>query len=88
MFAKDVGIIGIGLAKGRCQMLEPDDSDRLMMTGTREWRVPTAWLAWNNNDAYRWKGRRATFFDVSEDMYRKLRNGVEKHFLSVTFAQR
>jgi hypothetical protein len=86
MFAKRVGIIAIGRAKGKCQILAPDDADRLM-PGTPEWRelewrIPTTWLAWSDSEKYcRWS-QRATFLDATGEKYQGLRNGVEKHFMS------
>jgi hypothetical protein len=83
MYAKGVGIIGIGQAKGRCQILEPGNPDRITQGKTNEWRVPTTWLSWKeNSDAYRWKSQNSTFFEVSGDKHRQLRNGIKKHFLS------
>lgn len=87
MFAKSVGIIGIGRAKGQTQILEPDDSDRLMPSTPewreREWRVPTDWLAWYDNDSiYPWS-QRATFLDVTKDKYKHLRDGVLSTFVGV-----
>jgi hypothetical protein len=83
MYAKGVGIIGIGRAKGRCEILEPGNPDRVTPGKTNEWRVPTAWLSWKeNSDAYRWKSQNSTFFEVSGDQHRQLRNGIKKHFLS------
>jgi len=85
MYAKGVGIIGIGRAEGPCQMLEPHDPDSVTPRDTGEWRVPVAWLAWVEPDnAYRWpKINNATFFDVSTDKYWSRRDGVMKHFLSL-----
>jgi hypothetical protein len=84
MYAKSDGIIGIGRAKGRCQILEPGNPDRVTQRETREWRVPTVWLAWKENDAYtEWKSQNSTFFEVSGDKYRKLRSDIKKHFLSI-----
>jgi hypothetical protein len=83
MYAKGVGIIGIGRAKGGCEILEPGDPDRVTPGKTNEWRVPTAWLSWKeSSDACRWKSQNSTFFEVSGDQHRQLRNGIKKHFLS------
>jgi hypothetical protein len=84
MYAKGVGIIGIGRAKGPCQILEPGHPDRVTPGATPEWRVPTAWLAWKKNSgAYPWKSQNSTFFEVSGDRYKKLRGDIKKHFLSL-----
>ena len=45
MFAKGVGIIGIGKATGRCETLNARDPDRVSNIHTTiEWRIPTQWL--------------------------------------------
>jgi len=82
MFAKGVGIIGIGRAKTKCETLEPTDTDRIRNftyeKNTREWRVPVDWLDWRDDeDAYRCKSPNFTFWNVTRD----LREGVQKHFL-------
>jgi hypothetical protein len=83
MYAKGVGIIGIGRAKGRCQILQPGSPNRVTPGKTPEWRVPTAWLAWKkNSDAYPWKSQNSTFFEVSGNKYQQMRNDVKKHFLN------
>jgi len=83
MYAKGVGIIGIGKAKGRCQILKPGNPDRVKPGETPEWRIPTAWLVWKkNSDAYPWKSHNSTFFEVSGNKYRQMRNDVKKHFLN------
>jgi hypothetical protein len=84
MYAKKVGIIGVGRAKGRCQILKPGDPDRIAPGSTPEWRVPTAWLAWKeNSDAYLWKGQQGTFFELSGDLLKAASDDIKKHFLSV-----
>ena len=83
MFAKGVGIIGIGRAKARREVLRPGNPDRIRTGATPEWRVPVDWLAWKKDrDAFSWKSPNPTFFDVNGDKYRRLREGVRKHFLS------
>lgn len=83
MFAKGVGIIGIGRAKAPPEVLEPDDPDRVGDSDEREWRVPVDWLAWieDDADAFSWESPNFTFFDVSSEKYSDLRDGVRKHFL-------
>jgi hypothetical protein len=82
VFAKGVGIIGIGRAKGRRQNLKPGNPDRITSGTTSEWRVPVEWLDWKKDrHAFRWKSPNSTFFDVSEDKYSRLRGDVRKHFL-------
>jgi hypothetical protein len=88
MFAKGVGIIGIGRAKAGHQILKPNAPDRIRNfeyeDSTPEWRVPVDWLAWRrDSDACRWTGTglNLTFLDVSEDQHSQLRAAVKKHFL-------
>jgi PLD-like domain len=86
MFAKGVGIIGIGCAKGKLQILEPSESDRIRKFDyeeiTREWRVPVDWLDWRDDgDACLRKGLNGTFLDVTEDQHSDLREAVRSHFL-------
>jgi hypothetical protein len=86
MFAKGVGIIGVGRATGRHEVLPPGHPARIT-TGYRheeEWRVPVDdWLAWaeNEEDAYRWTMPNARFLDISGDKYRELCEAVFEHFL-------
>ena len=82
MYAKGKGIIGIGLARAKREVLKPGDPDRIAKGTTREWRVPVTWLVWEkDHSASRWKSPNSTFFDVSEDKYSSLRNNLRKHFL-------
>lgn len=86
MFAKDVGIIGIGRAKARRQKLEPGDADRIRNfdyeENTPEWRVPVDWLEWRDDgDACLRKGLMGTFLNVSGDRHSGLREAVRRHFL-------
>lgn len=86
MFAKGVGIIGVGRARGRHQVLAPGDPARIttVYSDQQEWRVPVDdWLAWAENDeeAFGWKMPNASFLDVTKDAYRELREGVCKHFV-------
>jgi hypothetical protein len=87
MFAKGVGVIGIGIAKGECEVLEKNDPDRIRNFSdenkTVEWRVPVQWLEWKDEaDAYKWKSPpRATFLDVTDARHKDFRENVTKHFL-------
>jgi hypothetical protein len=85
MFAKKVGIIGIGRAKGGVTISPPGDSERIRKAGkTPEWRVSVdEWLAWveHEADAYKWAMRNASFMDISGDEYHELRDGVRRRFL-------
>jgi hypothetical protein len=71
MFAKGVGIIGIGIAKARCETLMPNDPDRVRNfsyeENTSEWRVPVQWLTWTDEaGAYRCKAPNFTFYSIYE----------------------
>jgi hypothetical protein len=88
MFAKNVGIIGIGCATSICEVLKPSHPDRVSRISnydyqkTPEWRVPTNWLDWRQDrDAYTFKGLNRTFYDVTGDEYRDFREAVRRHFL-------
>ncbi len=83
MFAKGVGIIGVGIATASCETLTSSQPGRLTYVHTSvEWRVATRWLAWtDSNGAYTWKSPNFTFWDVSESQYDDFRNSVMSHFL-------
>ncbi len=51
MFAKGVGIIGIGRALERCEILSSAGPNRLWYKEDNfpEWRIPTKWLAWKDD---------------------------------------
>jgi hypothetical protein len=82
MYAKGVGIIGIGQARDSHEVLQPGNPDRVMDGDTPEWRVPVDWLAWEEDDAdcLFWPSPNSTFFDVNDDKYRPLREGIRRHF--------
>ena len=86
MFAKDVGIVGIGRASGEYEVLQKGNRDRInKWWDTPEWRVPVDddWLAWadEDEDACQLKGPMGTFIDIRGDIYSDLRAKVTKHFL-------
>jgi PLD-like domain len=85
MFAKDVGMIGIGRAKGHCEQLPPADAGRVYNGRYKQdvdWRVPVHWLDWRDQeDAYAWQSPNFTFWNVSDESYSDLREGVREHFL-------
>lgn len=86
MYAKGVGVIGVGRAKGACEILPAGDPKRLATyRKNEEWRVPIEdWLAWSESDAdaFSWTDMpNASFLDVSGKQYSTLRNGLRKHFL-------
>ena len=86
MFAKGAGIIAVGRARSRTEVLPPGDPNRItnQFVKNEEWRVPVDdWLAWIENDeeAYPWKMPNASFLDVSGDDYCDFREKVSRHFL-------
>jgi len=86
MFAKGIGIVGVGRANGKCEILPPGDPGRISKDyrHDEEWRIPVNdWLAWAENaeDAFSWQMPNASFLDVSPDAYHEMREDVRKHFL-------
>ena len=83
MFAKSVGIIGVGVAEGTCERLSPKQAGRIAtLHPTVEWRIPVRWLVWTDiNGAFRWKSNNFTFWNVSDPPYREFREQVMEHFL-------
>ncbi|MBX3417634.1 MAG: phospholipase D family protein [Pirellulaceae bacterium] len=83
MFAKGIGIIGVGVAEGSLQRLNSNQRGRLTQVhDTVEWRVPVRWLAWTDSiGAFQWKSPYFTFWDVSESQYDQFRTDVMAHFL-------
>jgi hypothetical protein len=91
MFAKGVGIIGIGRAIDRYETLEPSDPGRVSMImiqdqypNDREWRVPVAWLDWRGEaNPYSWNESPPwTFFNITGNAYHDLRTHVREHYLN------
>jgi|SRR5579863_230216 len=82
MYAKRVGVVGIGRARAARKILPPGDPDRLRKGHRSEWRIPVQWLAWDSQRAMPFPGRipNATFFEVSGDKYRRLRERAMRHF--------
>lgn len=83
MFAKNVGIIGIGRARTICEVLQPGDPDRILTDNDfPEWRVPVDWFDWRDDKkAYPYKSPNFTFWNVTDDQYSDLIKGIRKHFL-------
>jgi hypothetical protein len=88
MFAKGVGIIGIGRAKAGREILKRSAADRIRNfdyeDNTPEWRIPVDWLVWREDRrACRWSGTglNLSFVDVSEEHHSDLRNAVKKQFV-------
>ncbi len=86
MFAKKVGIIGVGRAKGKRETLQPGDPKRLYNGRYKrdvEWRVPVHWLDWRAEEhAHSYPSPNFTFWEVSDDNYADLVEGVKEHFLN------
>ena len=84
MFAKGVGIIGVGLAEGPCEKLTASQPGRLSHVHTDvEWRVPARWLVWTDKDrAFHWNSPNFTFWDVTESQYDEFRADVMAHFFA------
>ena len=86
MFAKGVGIIGIGVATARCEILPSIDPNRLWYKAqddALEWRIPTNWLAWKDDaDACPYSAApNSTFWNVTATKYDDFRESVKAHFL-------
>jgi hypothetical protein len=85
MFAKSIGIIGIGIAMDGCKKLKPNDRGRIRKGNTPEWRVPVKWLKWDEARAFEWETPlRSTFTNVTGSKYEKFREDVRKRFLCDT----
>jgi hypothetical protein len=87
MYASGAGILGVGKAVGRCEILGPGNPDRISRIFSeeesgREWRIPVDWLRWvNEGEACPWKGvLPPTFQDVSGERWGNHRDNVVRHF--------
>ena len=75
MFAKKVGVIGVGCASGGCEILEHDNRDRVLVTDrnqdSREWRIKIEdWQRWVNDSnafPYPYQPPNASFWEITED---------------------
>lgn len=88
MFAKSVGVIAVGIARGTCETLAVGEPTRVF-NGHRkpEWRVPTEWVVWVDDlAAMPYKSSNYTFANISADSYSDLRDDVLKHFKSNVIA--
>jgi hypothetical protein len=89
MFAKGIGIIGIGIAKGGCETLAINNPDRIHNFPNEkkipEWRVPVHWLEWTDEaGAFRWaEAPNFTFWEVTDESYKNFRENVKAHFLGI-----
>ena len=82
MYAKGVGIVGLGIALDNCEMLPIGATGRLTdEIETPEWRVPTRWIAWTDDSAaLDYKSSNYTFANISGDSYAQLLADAESHF--------
>jgi hypothetical protein len=82
MYAKGVGIVGVGIALGNCETLPFGAAERLTNEiETPEWRVPTRWMAWTDDSAaLDYKSANYTFANISGDSYSQLLSDAERHF--------
>jgi hypothetical protein len=85
MFAKGVGIIGIGRATAGCETLAASARRRLRNfrdeENTPEWRVPVKWLVWRPENAYQWPSPpQPTFWNVTVESYADFRKKLLRHF--------
>lgn len=75
MFAKKVGIIGVGCASGGCETLEHDNPNRVLVTdrnqNSREWRIKIEdWQRWVNDSnafPYPYQPPNASFWEITDD---------------------
>jgi hypothetical protein len=86
MFAKGAGIVRIGRAMAKCEILNSSAKNRILSGNeidSREWRIPVDWLAWveDDVDACPCTIPNVSFVDVSGENYRQLREAVSKHFM-------
>ena len=81
-FAKGVGVIGVGRAKGPCLRLQPGDRNRLHQGDSVEWQIPVDWLDWRDEaGACPWGyPYNFTFWDISDGKYAQARENVRRHF--------
>lgn len=81
MFAKGVGIIGVGRALADCKTFQPGGRG-MIQPGEVEWRVPVRWFEWRDDqDAFPYKSPNFTFWNVTGPDYADLRDGVRQHFM-------
>lgn len=85
MFAKGVGIVAIGQAKGIVENLSPGMPGRIYdedYSEIVEWRIPVHWIDWRDqSDAMKWKSPNFTFWEAPDEKYPGLRKAVLSHFL-------
>lgn len=86
MYAKGVGIVGVGTALKGKTTLQPKTADWLRNFArehaTTEWRIPVRWLVRTDEaGAYKYSSPNSTFWDVTSDQYAEFRHDVLAHFL-------
>jgi len=88
LYAKGIGIIGIGQATGKIEVLEPNDPDQIRNNEfkSRERRIPVIWLKEASEaDAYKkYKSQNFTFRNITGSRYDDLREDIKIHFLAGT----
>jgi len=85
-FAKKVGIIAVGVAEGRANVIQDESENRIRSFkdySFPEWQIPTHWIVRvDNEDALPFRhAPNASFIDVSGDQYSDLRKSVVDHFV-------
>lgn len=84
MYAKGIGIIGVGrAAESRLELLFPDHSDRLRDFTTEgeneeEWRIPVEWLVWEEANPCSVERLRSSFQEITNHAERIRK--VRQHF--------
>ncbi len=84
MYANKVGAIGVGrVAESRLEVLFPDHPDRLRSFDTEgqnreEWRVPVAWLEWDEANPCEVEFLRSSFQEITNHADRV--RAVRQHF--------
>ena len=85
MFAKNVGIVAVGVATGQCETLPAGEPTRIFDGhSTPEWRVPADWLVWvDDHAALGYQSSNYTFANISGARYGDLRHDAWGHFTSL-----
>ena len=82
MYANHTGVVGVGRATGRVEVLGRRDPDRIR----KDWpgdecRIPVDWLAWRDDNPYRWQWPSPkTFVSLSSQTSSRKARAALKHF--------